>query len=193
MQSKLFAQLPTAYQVEPGQRQDGDSQMALKVDHGPCSRLITGQSQEGHSQAALAMRPGPTGGRATGPQTPTVQINGALLPFADRLWFCAYRDRGPGQPAEPMGLYEITESLQLLRRAESASGIFSNRLMVSGVPGYLSIGPHLVGPDETIQGRYHKRGLMPWGEYLPGNMFFLYSGNGLDWLIFSRPETIHRL
>ncbi len=84
-------------------------------------------------------------------QPQKVQVNGALLPFADRLWFCAYRDRGPGQPPEPAGLYEITESMQFIRRAESVPGVFSNRLMVGGVPGYLSIGPHLIAADGTLR------------------------------------------
>ncbi|MDW8039336.1 MAG: apolipoprotein N-acyltransferase, partial [Thermoguttaceae bacterium] len=30
----------------------------------------------------------------------------------------------------------------------------------------------LVEPDETIRGRYHKRALMPWGEYIPGQDIF---------------------
>ena len=127
VQPELFAQLPTAQEVQPGPSQAGNSQTALATGHSPA------------------------GVRATGRHTPTVQINGALLPFADRLWFCAYRDRGPGQPAEPMGLYEITESLQFIRRAESVPGIFSNRLMVGGVPGYLSIGPHLIAADGTLR------------------------------------------
>ncbi|MCS7304805.1 MAG: hypothetical protein NZ602_06835 [Thermoguttaceae bacterium] len=84
-------------------------------------------------------------------QPTRVQINGALLPFADRLWFCAYRDGGPGHKPEPAGLYEITESLQFIRRPESVPGIFSNRLMVGGVPGYLSIGPHLIAADGSIR------------------------------------------
>lgn len=81
-------------------------------------------------------------------QSQKPRVGGALLPFANRLWLCAYVDQGPDQPPKPAGLYEITESVQWVRRAESVPGIFSNRSMVAGL---LSIGPHLISADGTVR------------------------------------------
>ncbi len=123
VQPELFAQLPLASSPPPltGQIPVGSYNTTAGQDTPPASRTETGQ------------------------------IHGALLPFAERLWFCAYRDPGAGQRFQPAGLYEITESMQFIRRAESVPGVFSNRLMVGGVPGYLSIGPHLIAADGTVR------------------------------------------
>jgi hypothetical protein len=76
------------------------------------------------------------------------RIGGALLPFANRLWFASYVDPGKGGALRPGGFYEIDKDVKFVRRAESIPGIFDNRKMVGGL---LSIGPHLVGEDGTVR------------------------------------------
>ncbi|MBN2584052.1 MAG: hypothetical protein JXL80_13385 [Planctomycetes bacterium] len=99
------------------------------------------------SEARQSPGPGPFG--SLSPLTKNKpRIHGGLLPFADRLWLCAYRTGADGEPAEGCGLYQLDEDAKPVRRAESLPGVFANRKMVSGL---LSIGPHLIAADGTVR------------------------------------------
>lgn len=67
---------------------------------------------------------------------------GALMPWADRLWFVTYvahKDRtGSGT-----GLYEVDENLRLRKRPESVVGTYANR-MIHSPSNQLIIGPHAI-------------------------------------------------
>ncbi len=73
--------------------------------------------------------------------------HGALLPFADRLWFVSHVRDEQGKAAGA-ALYEIDEDMTFRRRSESLPGVFANRKMIAGRP---SIGPHLVAEDGSVQ------------------------------------------
>lgn len=76
------------------------------------------------------------------------RTDGALLPFADRLWFTPYRTDAAGDALEGGGLYEIDQDMKFVKRAESLPGVFANRKMVAGL---LSIGPHLIDADGRVR------------------------------------------
>lgn len=77
---------------------------------------------------------------------------GALMPWANRLWFVTYvahlAPTGSGT-----GLYEVDEQLRLSKRSESVVGTYANR-MVHAPSTQLIIGPHVidtVGNVRTIE------------------------------------------
>lgn len=76
------------------------------------------------------------------------RTEGGLLPFADRLWFAAYRTEAAGRAGEGLGLYEIDQDMQIVKRPESIPGVFANRKMIGGL---LSIGPHLISSDGRVR------------------------------------------
>ncbi len=82
------------------------------------------------------------------PGKPGPLVAGALLPFANRLWFLSHVEPGNGKEPQPGGLYEIDKDMKFIRRAESVPGIFDNRKMVGGL---LSIGPHLISDDGQVR------------------------------------------
>jgi hypothetical protein len=104
------------------------------------------------------------------------RIHGALLPFADRLWFMSYVHDANGATTGG-ALYEIEEDMRFRKREESLPGVFANRKMVGGL---LSIGPHVIRDDGQV------RTFAPLaGEHVvesirhpePGKIFFL-TGDG---------------
>jgi len=107
---------------------------------------------------------------------PCPRIHGALLPFANRLWFLSYVRDGNGR-AVGGALYEIDEDVTFRKRAESLSGVFANRKMVAGL---LSIGPHLVSDDGRVRtflalaGRHVVSSIR---HAQPGKIYFL-TGDG---------------
>ncbi len=76
------------------------------------------------------------------------RVEGGLLPFADRLWFAAYRTDAAGRAGEGLGLYEIDQEMKFVKRPESIPGVFANRKMIGGL---LSIGPHLISADGRVR------------------------------------------
>ncbi len=79
------------------------------------------------------------------------RVHGALLPFAERLWFVGNIGRAEGKLAAG-ALYEVGAGMRLVRRGESLPGVYLNRKMVAD---RLSIGPHLIdehGRVRTITG-----------------------------------------
>lgn len=108
---------------------------------------------------------------------PTVGQNvarsqGAVLPFADRLWLESSVSDAAGH-TEGRGLYEIGKDVRFVRRSESIGGVFANRLMVSGL---LSIGPHLIsdaGHVRTLQGLEGQHVAACTRHPRPGKMYLL--------------------
>jgi hypothetical protein len=106
---------------------------------------------------------------------PTARIHGALLPFADRLWFSAYTTDADadGTAYQGGGLYEIDSKVRFTKRPESIPGVFSNRKMVGGL---LSIGPHLIdaqGNVRTIEALRGEHVVASIRHFDSGKMFLL--------------------
>lgn len=82
------------------------------------------------------------------PGKPAPLVAGALLPFANRLWFVSHVEPGDGKAPQPGALYEIDKDMKFVRREESVPGVFANRKMVGRL---LSIGPHLISEDGEVR------------------------------------------
>jgi hypothetical protein len=67
---------------------------------------------------------------------------GALMPWAERLWFVTYVAH-TSTTGSGTGLYEIDENLRLRKHEESVVGTYANRL-VHAPTTQLVIGPHVV-------------------------------------------------
>ncbi len=65
---------------------------------------------------------------------------GAVVPWADRLWYLSYVSHKAGGG---VGLYEITPELEILRRPESVVGTHAGR-MIHRESNQLIIGPYLI-------------------------------------------------
>jgi len=76
------------------------------------------------------------------------QIQGGLLPLADKLWITTYTTDAQGRGRKGSGLWELDEKMNFTRRGESLDGVFANRKMVGG---RLSIGPHLISDDGQVR------------------------------------------
>lgn len=74
---------------------------------------------------------------------------GALMPWANRLWFVTYvahkQRTGAGT-----GLFEIDDDLTLRKRPESIVGTYANRLIHTAT-NQLIIGPHLIDVDGNVR------------------------------------------
>lgn len=74
---------------------------------------------------------------------------GALMPWADRLWFVTYvahtASTGGGT-----GLFSIDDDLQLTKHPESVVGTYANRL-VHSESDQLFIGPHVIDTDGNVK------------------------------------------
>lgn len=82
---------------------------------------------------------------------------GALMPWADRLWFVTYPSN-PGS-GSGTGLYQVDPDLNLTKRPESVVGTFANRL-VHAESHQAIIGPHLIdvqGNVRTVEAVQHVR------------------------------------
>ena len=74
---------------------------------------------------------------------------GALFPWADRLWAVTYVSHKT-QSGVGTGLYEIDESLNIVKRPESCVGTYTNR-MAHWESNQLIIGPHVIDADRNIR------------------------------------------
>lgn len=74
---------------------------------------------------------------------------GALMPWADRLWFVTYHahKRGSGTGS---GLFSINDSMDMTKHPESAVGTYANR-MIHAESNQLFIGPHAIDIDGKIR------------------------------------------
>jgi len=70
---------------------------------------------------------------------------GALMPWADKLWFITYvahkKSSGDGT-----GLFYIDDEFNLYKHLESRVGTYANR-MIHHESNKLIIGPHTIDPD----------------------------------------------
>jgi len=74
---------------------------------------------------------------------------GALMPWADRLWFVTYvAHKSPSGAGT--GLFSVDDDLTLTRHPESVVGTYANRL-VHGESSQLFIGPHVIDVDGNVR------------------------------------------
>lgn len=73
---------------------------------------------------------------------------GALMPWADRLWFVTYvaHKKGTGSGT---GLFSIDADLNLSKHPESVVGTYADR-MIHSETDRLIIGPHVIDSDGTV-------------------------------------------
>ena len=72
---------------------------------------------------------------------------GAVVPWADRLWYVSYVSHKSGGG---VGLYEITPELSIRRRPESVVGTHAGR-MIHGESNQLIIGPYLIDGQANVR------------------------------------------
>jgi hypothetical protein len=65
---------------------------------------------------------------------------GALIPWADKLWMIGYVAHIQGSG---IGLYEISDNMTMVKRPESITGIFANR-MIHNPSEQAIIGPYFI-------------------------------------------------
>jgi len=74
---------------------------------------------------------------------------GALMPWADRLWFVTYVAH-MGITGGGTGLFQIDENLNISKRPESVVGTYANRMIHSGT-NQLIIGPHFIDIEGNVR------------------------------------------
>lgn len=74
---------------------------------------------------------------------------GALMPWANRLWFVTYVAHKAGSGAGT-GLFSVDDDLKLTKHPESVVGTYANR-MIHHETNQLVIGPHLIDIDGNIR------------------------------------------
>ncbi|MFH1923677.1 MAG: hypothetical protein ABIP48_27775 [Planctomycetota bacterium] len=72
---------------------------------------------------------------------------GAVVPWADRLWYVSYVSHKSGGG---VGLYEITPDLAIRRRPESVVGTHAGR-MIHAESSQLIIGPYLIDRERNVR------------------------------------------
>ncbi len=73
---------------------------------------------------------------------------GALMPWADRLWFVTYVAHKTG--GDGTGLFTINDSLDIAKHPASRIGTYANRIIHSE-SNQLIIGPHAIGTDGGVR------------------------------------------
>jgi len=74
---------------------------------------------------------------------------GALMPWADRLWFVSYVSSGPGSGVGT-GLFSIDENFTLEKHPESVVGTYANR-MIHSPSCQLIIGPYVIDSKGNVR------------------------------------------
>lgn len=74
---------------------------------------------------------------------------GALMPWADRLWFVSYVSSGPGSGSET-GLFSIDNNFKLEKHPESVVGTYANR-MIHSSSCQLIIGPYIIDSEGKVR------------------------------------------
>jgi hypothetical protein len=72
---------------------------------------------------------------------------GAIIPWANKLWAVGYVAHIKGQG---IGLYEISEDMTMVKRPESVTGTFANRL-VHWDSNQAIIGPHIIDAQGKVR------------------------------------------
>lgn len=74
---------------------------------------------------------------------------GALMPWADRLWFISYVSHGK-QTGSGTGLYEVNKDFGMCKHSESVVGTYANR-MIHAPTDQLIIGPHIINHEGKVR------------------------------------------
>lgn len=74
---------------------------------------------------------------------------GALMPWADRLWFVTYVSSKAGSGSDT-GLFSIDDDLTLTKHPESVVGTYANR-MIHAPSSQLLIGPHIIDTQGNVR------------------------------------------
>ncbi|HRU32991.1 MAG TPA: hypothetical protein P5310_06225, partial [bacterium] len=74
---------------------------------------------------------------------------GALMPWADRLWFVSYVSSGPGSGSNT-GLFSIDDDFNLKKHPESVVGTYANR-MIHSPSCQLIIGPYVIDTEGKVR------------------------------------------
>jgi hypothetical protein len=74
---------------------------------------------------------------------------GALMPWADRLWFVTYVAHKAGSGSNT-GLFTVDDQLNITRRPESVVGTYANR-MIHAESDQCIIGPHVIDPEGNVR------------------------------------------
>ena len=74
---------------------------------------------------------------------------GALMPWADRLWFVTYVAHKSGT-GSGTGLFSIDADMRLKKHPESVVGTYANR-MIHSETDQLIIGPHIIDVDGNVR------------------------------------------
>lgn len=72
---------------------------------------------------------------------------GAMIPWADKLWAIGYVAHSKGRG---IGLYEINDDMTMVKRPESVTGTFANRL-VHWQSNQAIIGPHIIDAAGNVR------------------------------------------
>lgn len=85
-----------------------------------------------------------------GGHTPRTEAGiGALMPWADRLWFVTYPASGPTS-GTGMGLFSIDDQFEVTMHPDSVGGTYANR-MIHDETDQLIIGPHLITAEGEVR------------------------------------------
>lgn len=74
---------------------------------------------------------------------------GALMPWAERLWFTTYPAHGP-QTGTRTGLFSIDDDFQVTVHEGVGTGTYANR-MIHDDTDTLVMGPHLISTEGEIR------------------------------------------
>jgi len=74
---------------------------------------------------------------------------GALMPWADRLWFITYPSSG-SRSGGGMGLFSIDDEMNLAKHPASVVGTYANRIIHTAT-NQLIIGPHLIDIEGNVR------------------------------------------
>lgn len=75
---------------------------------------------------------------------------GALMPWADRLWFVTYVSSRGGRAGTGTGLFSIDADLTLTKHPESVVGVYADR-MIHKQTDQLIIGPHIIDHQGNVR------------------------------------------
>lgn len=105
---------------------------------------------------------------------------GALMPWANKLWFVTYlANKYPS--GSGTGLFYLDDDFCLTKHAESMAGTYANR-MIHSESNQLIIGPHLIDMEGNVRtvAAYHEHTLTATAEHLtdPEDLVYMLSMEG---------------
>jgi hypothetical protein len=118
----------------------------LQASEETAGQAISGKDAPLFSTSGVVPRVG-VSASLTGPRSESGI--GALMPWADRLWFITYTSH-TARTGSGTGLYWIDESMTVHKHPESAVGTYANRF-VHDETEQMIIGPHIVDTDNKVR------------------------------------------